>query len=206
VQIRPVFPDGITVQFVSEKIAPTLQNSDPTATRFSVGVSLSGTAARHSPMLEEWYLVNIAPRNFQGASKCCVVPSGSRTVLGLLGNTQVIADALQPYASDKIAVIAGHELRALEEIIPPEVMRLDKVKFTSEVTAPHHITDVITLLHVNRASLRREQRAFWHIIILTVLCALTVLGFLYYPLRSRVCRIISTCKSRSDSTTQNTNE
>jgi hypothetical protein len=97
-------------------------------------------------------------------------------------------------------------MRALEDIIPPEVMRLDKVKFTSEVH-PRQITDVITLLHVNRASLRRKQRTFWHIIILTVLCVLIVPGFLlYFSLRSRLRRIIATCQSRNNFPTQNTNE
>ena len=52
-RIQPVFPDDKLLQMVSENIAPTLRNSDPTPTRFCVGVSLTGTAARHSPMLEE---------------------------------------------------------------------------------------------------------------------------------------------------------
>jgi hypothetical protein len=78
---------------MSEKVAPILQNSDPTATGFSVGLSLSGTVAHHSQMLKEWHLVNMAPRNSQGSSKCCVGPSGSQTVPNILGSTQVIADA-----------------------------------------------------------------------------------------------------------------
>lgn len=85
----------------------------------------------------------------------------------------MIADAPQLYVPDKIDVIAGHELRELEEMLPPEVTHLDK--FTSDVTAPRQITDVNTLLHVNRASLRRKQRAFWHIIFLTVPREFTVL-------------------------------
>lgn len=118
-----------------------------------------------------------------------------------LGSTQVSADAPQLYVPDKIDVIAGHELRALEEMLPPEVTKL--VKFTSEVTASRQITDVNTLLHVNRASLRRKQRAFWHIIFPTVPRAFTVLGFLYFPLRFRLCRIISTCQSTSNTPPQN---
>jgi len=73
----------------------------------------------------------------------------------LQGSTELIADAPQLYIPDKTAVTAGHELAALEEIIPLEVMRLDKV--TPEVTAPCQITDVSTLLQVNRASLQPEQ-------------------------------------------------
>ena len=62
----------------------------------------------------------------------------------------MIADEPQLYVPDTIAVIADHELGALEEIFPPEVTHLDRI--TSEVTAPRQITDVNTLLHVNRAS------------------------------------------------------
>ena len=62
----------------------------------------------------------------------------------------MIADAPQLYVPDKIAVNADHELRALEEIFPPEVKQLDEI--TSEVTAFHQITDVNTQLYVNRAS------------------------------------------------------
>lgn len=43
--------------------------------------------------------------------------------------------------------------------VPLEVQWLDKV--TSEVTAPRQITNVNTLLHVNRASLRPEQQMYW---------------------------------------------
>jgi len=48
------------------------------------------------------------------------------------------------------AVIADHELSALEEIFPPEVTQLDKI--TSEVTTSRQITDVNIMFHVNRAS------------------------------------------------------
>ena len=81
---------------------------------------------------------------------------------------------------DKIAVIAGHELQALEEIVPSEIMRLGAV--TTGVTASRQITYVNSLLHLNRASLRREQHSHWRLIIFTVLCASTLLGFLCFSL------------------------
>ena len=62
----------------------------------------------------------------------------------------MIADAPQLYVPDKLAVIADHELGAPKEIFPPEVTQLDKI--TSEVTTSRQITDVNTLLHVNRTS------------------------------------------------------
>jgi len=66
---------------------------------------------------------------------------------------ELIADAPELYVLDKTAVVVGHELRA------PEVTRLDKV--TSEVSAPRQITDVNTLLHVNRVSVWPEQQTYW---------------------------------------------
>jgi hypothetical protein len=51
---------------------------------------------------------------------------------------------------DKIAVIAGHELQLLEEMITSEVMRLDEI--TLEIMSPRQIIDVNLLLHVNQAS------------------------------------------------------
>lgn len=54
------------------------------------------------------------------------------------------------YMPDKIAVIAGHELQLLEEMITSEVMRLDEI--TLEIMSPRQIIDVNLLLHVNQAS------------------------------------------------------
>lgn len=82
---------------------------------------------------------------------------------------------------DNIAVTAGHGLQALEEMTPSEIMRLEVLAL--EVTAPRQITDVNSLRHVSRVSLRREQRSYCHLIILTVLCTYTFLGFLCYYLR-----------------------
>jgi hypothetical protein len=59
---------------------------------------------------------------------------------------------------DKIAVIAGHELQLLEEMIPSEVMQLDEI--TLEIMSPRQIIDVNLLLHVNQALLLREQRSY----------------------------------------------
>jgi hypothetical protein len=69
-----------------------------------------------------------------------------QTVPDLLGSAQVIVDAPQLYSPYKIAVIADHELGALEEYFRLKSHSL--IKITSEVTAPRQVTDVNTLLHV----------------------------------------------------------
>ena len=85
------------------------------------------------------------------ASGCSVAVSGFQTLQELLGDTQATPDAPRLYVPDKSAVIAGHELQALEEMVPSEIVRLD------EVTAPRQITDVNSLFHANRDSLRRQK-------------------------------------------------
>jgi hypothetical protein len=52
--------------------------------------------------------------------------------------------------------------------------------------APRQITDINSLLHVNQVSLRPEQRSCWLLIILTVLCAFTILVSLCFSLRFRL--------------------
>jgi hypothetical protein len=50
-----------------------------------------------------------------------------QTIPDLLRSTQVIADAPLLYVPGKIAIIADHELGALEEMFPPEVTHLDRI-------------------------------------------------------------------------------
>ena len=139
------------------------------------------------------------------SSECSVTASEFQTLPELLGDTQATLNVPQLYVPDKIAVIASHELQALEEMMPPEIVRLDAV--TSGVAAPRQIYDVDSLLHVNRFSLRREQRWHWYIIIITVLYTSTILGLLCFSLRSHLPHL-SNCWTRnsvptSDTTYQN---
>jgi hypothetical protein len=105
---------------------------------------------------------------------------------------------------NKIAVIAGHELQALEEIVPSEIMRLGAV--TTGVTASRQITYVNSLLHLNRASLSREQHSHWRLIIFTVLCASTLLGFLCFSLWFRLRTIKLNCCIWNNSPTPDTTD
>ena len=49
------------------------------------------------------------------SSVCSVTASVFQTLPEILGNTEATPNAPQLYVPDKIAVIAGHELQALEE-------------------------------------------------------------------------------------------
>jgi hypothetical protein len=136
------------------------------------------------------------------ASGCSVTASEFQTLPELLGDTQATPNAPRLYIPDKIAVIAGHELQALEEMVPLEIGQLDAV--ASKVAAPRQIPDVNSLLHVNRFSLRREQRFNCYVIILAVLYTSTILGLLCFSLRSRLRTMISNCWTQNNAPTSNT--
>ena len=133
--------------------------------------------------------------------QCSVTASEFQTLPELLGDTQATPNVPQLYVPDKIAVIASHELQALEEMMPPEIVRLDAV--TSGVAAPRQIYDVDSLLDVNRFSLLREQRLHWYIIILTVLYTSTILGLLCFSLLSHLPHL-SDCWTRNNAPTSDT--
>jgi len=81
-------------------------------------------------------------------------------------------------------------------MIPLEIMQLDEI--SSEATSPCQVVDVNSLLHTNQASLLREQRSYWHFIILTVLCASTILGFFCFSLRFHLLTMILNCWAQNN--------
>jgi hypothetical protein len=89
-------------------------------------------------------------------SGCSAAANGLQSLPDLLGDTQATADAPRMYVAEKITVVAGQGLQIIEESIAADVRRLDEI--ASEVTAPHQVADINSLLHVSMASLRREQR------------------------------------------------
>ena len=124
------------------------------------------------------------------SSECSVTASEFQTLPELLGDTQATPNVPQLYVPDKIAVIAGHELQALEEMMPSEIVRLDAV--TSGVAAPRQITNVNSLLHVNLLTTSRATTAlvYYHP------HSSLHLHYSWIPLfslRSHLCTMISNC-------------
>jgi len=64
--------------------------------------------------------------------------------------------------------------------------------------------DMYSLLSTSRIKTRREQRSYWHLVTLTVLCVITVLAFIMYTLKSYTHRIITRCMTRQNTSSQNT--
>ena len=86
----------------------------------------------------------------------------------MIGNTHATIDTTKPYVPDQVAIIMNHELQALEETIPPEIAQLDDVR--SRVAMLRRIIDMNSLLTTSRITTRREQRSYWHLVALTILC------------------------------------
>jgi hypothetical protein len=92
----------------------------------------------------------------------------------------------------------------LEEVIPPEVARLDKV--SSMVKAPRNIPDINTLLHVSQASTRREHNTIRYIILLVAFGTTVILILCYFFLRPLLCRTLATCREKRNTSKRTTPE
>ena len=109
-------------------------------------------------------------------SQCLLTTDKFQTLPDTIGNTQATIDPTKLYVPDQVAIVANHELQALEEAIPPEIAQLDDVR--SRVAIPRRIIEMVSLLSTSSITTRREQRSYWHLVTLTVLCVITVLAFI----------------------------
>ena len=87
-----------------------------------------------------------------------------------------------------MSTAADQEIPLLEQTTPKEIQQIDEVR--SRVITPSHTFDVDSLFHLRQVSLHLEQRTFWHLIVTTNVCALAILGILYFSLRSYVLNCI----------------
>ena len=122
----------------------------------------------------------------------------------MIGNTQATVDPTKLYVPDQVAIVTNHELQALEEAIPPEVAQLDDVR--SRVAMTRRIIDMNSLLTTSRITTRREQRSYWHLVALTILCVITILAFTMYSLRSYTHKMTLRCMTRQNTSSQNATE
>jgi len=105
---------------------------------------------------------------------------------------------------DQFAIVTNHELQTLEEAILSEIAQLDDVR--SRVAITRRIIDMDSLFSTSRITTRREQRSYWHLVTLTVICVITVLSFVVYSLKSYTHKIIARCMTRQNTSSQNTTE
>jgi len=129
------------------------------------------------------------------ASGCSVAASVFQTLPELLGDTHAIPDTPRLYVCTRQNCChRGSQITSARR--NDTFGNYDEI--SAEVTSPRQVIDVNSLLHVNQASLLRQQRSCWHLIILTVLCASTVLGSLCFSLRFRLLTTILNCWTQNN--------
>ena len=91
----------------------------------------------------------------------------------------------------KISIVPDHETQILEKISPELIQQLNDVK--SRVMASPRNLDVDSVVHVHHNSLQQERQSYWHSIIITTVCTITIIAILCFSLRSRIYRQILPC-------------
>jgi hypothetical protein len=81
------------------------------------------------------------------------------------------------YSPKNLSVITGKEANKLEEIIPTIFQKLSE--FTSQLTAQRQALDVDSLINHHRTSRRQERRTYWHTVITSGICTISVLIVLF---------------------------
>ena len=126
-----------------------------------------------------------------------------QTLPDIIGNTQVTINHTKLYVPDQGAMVTNHEMQPLEGAITSDIAQLDDVR--SRVAIHRRIIDMDSLLSTSRFKTRREQRSYWHIVTLTVLCVITVLAFIVYSSRSYTHKMIAHCMTPQNTSSQHTN-
>jgi len=93
--------------------------------------------------------------------------------------------------TEKISIVTDHETLILEKILPELIQQLNEIK--SRVMASPSNLDVDSILHVHHASLQQERQSYWHLIIITTVCTITIIGTLCFSLRDHISRQILPC-------------
>jgi len=99
------------------------------------------------------------------------------------------------YLPEVSPVLAGHEIPQLQEAFPTEAGKIDILR--AQLLTPQRSYDLDTLLQLRQTPLLRESLPYWHLIIITVSCTITVILVLYCSLRVRFHHLLL-CNVTSD--------
>jgi len=116
------------------------------------------------------------------ATRCSVSTTQMHTLPELHKTSETTLNTLHLYVPEKISIVTEHETQILEKISPELIQQLNYVK--SRVMASPRNLDVDSIVHVHYASLQRERQSYWHLIIITTLCTITVIDIFCLSLRS----------------------
>jgi hypothetical protein len=94
--------------------------------------------------------------------------------------SETTLNTLHLHVPEKISIVTNHKAQILEQISPEVMQQLDDVK--SHVMASPRILDVDNIVHVHHASLQQERQSYCHLIIITSICTITIIGILCFSL------------------------
>jgi len=116
------------------------------------------------------------------ATRCSVSTTQMHTLPELHKTSETSLNTLHLYVPEKMSIVTDHETQILEKISPELIQQLNDVK--SRVMASPRNLDVDSIVHVHHASLQRERQSYWHLIIITTVCTITIIGIHCFSLRS----------------------
>jgi len=98
------------------------------------------------------------------------------------------------YLPEVSPILAGHEVQ-LQEAFPTEAGEIDNLR--AQLQTLQRSYDLDTLLQLRQTPRLRESLTYWHLIIITLSCTLTVILVLYCSLRARFHHLLL-CNATSD--------
>jgi len=127
------------------------------------------------------------------ATRCSFSTTQMHTLPELHKTSETTLNTLHLYTPEKISIVTDHETQILEKISPELIQQLNDVK--SRVMASPRNLDIDSTVHVHHASLQQERQSYWHLIIITTVCTITIIGILCFSLRSCLYHKILPCFS-----------
>ena len=100
----------------------------------------------------------------------------------LRGSMQTELNTPHTFLPDKVPIILQHESHQLQELTMPTLQALDSIQ--AHLATTLHSIDIDSLLHMHQTSRKSRTEIRWHTIIIILISAISLLGLLYFLLRS----------------------
>ena len=111
---------------------------------------------------------------------------------------------LNKYHHHQPSIVGDHEIPFIRETSPEEVTRLDEIK--CKVVVPSQTFNIDSLFHIYQTYTRQAQQTYWHLIVTSTACAVTLHSVLYFSLCSYLRNIVTCCSSATKSLKPSTSE
>jgi hypothetical protein len=127
------------------------------------------------------------------ATRCSISTTQMHILPELHETSETTLNTLHLYVPEKISIVDSHETQILKKISPELIQQLNDVK--SQVMVLPCTLDVDSNVHVHHTSLQQDQQSYLHLIIITTVCIITIIGILCFSLRSCLYHKILPCIS-----------